>query len=362
MGRVAGTLFLIGSAMTVLGILLPHSPKVDVGGFWAMAGGTGLAALLLFHYSQRLSVRSYELCMLIASLTITLSLYFNGERHGGPSAGNQVLYVWVALYAGYFFSRRAMVAQLGVIAALYAGVLIVIHPGPVGLTRWLITVGMVSAAALIVHALKIRTDDLLERLARAARTDPLTGLLNRQAFDERLKTELARCRRNGQPLALIMADIDYFKERNDSQGHACGDAALRIVGDTARQVSRGADYAARIGGDEFAAILSGTDAEGAFLFAERMREGIRMSQETDDVPLTMSLGIAEWEADGLTPEMLSRAADEALYEAKGLGRNQTVVAQGARRRLATRATRRRSARPGSQPRQTELLPSGYQGP
>jgi diguanylate cyclase (GGDEF)-like protein len=344
MGRVAATLFLVGSAMTVLGILLPHSPEVDVGGFWVIAGGTGLVAGALFRYGQSLSPRSYECLMLVGSVTITLSLYFNGERHGGSSAGNQVLYVWIALYSGYFFSRLAMAVQLGAIAGLFAGVLLLIHPGPVGLTRWLITMGMVSAAAAIVHALKGRNDELLRRLGTAARTDSLTGLFNRQAFDERLAIELARGRRNGRATALIIADIDHFKQINDSEGHAAGDDALRIVGEMARTVSRRTDYVARIGGDEFAAILSETDTEGAFRFAERLREAIHTSEGIGDSVLTMSLGIAESGADGLTPDTLCRSADRALYEAKELGRNQAVVARGGRQKLARHARQLRAER------------------
>ena len=342
MGRVAGALFLIGSAMTVLGLVLPHSAQVDTGGFWVMGGGLAVGACALFRYGPRLSLRSYEGWMLIGSVTVTLSIYFNGERHGGPSAGNQVLYVWIALYSGYFFSRFGLIRQLVVIAGLYAAVLLVIHPGAVALTRWLITVGMVSAAGAIVHAMKLRNDELLTRLLKSARTDALTGLFNRPAYDERLKLELARGRRGGLPTALIIADIDHFKEINDRRGHAAGDAALRLVGETALRVSRSTDYFARIGGDEFAAILPDTDAEGAFLFAERLREAILVAQG-DDGSLTMSLGIAESRADGLTSDLLSRSADEALYEAKGLGRNQTVVARGARRKVAGRARQRRLA-------------------
>ena len=289
MGRVAAVLFSIGSVMTVGGILLPHSPEADVGGFWVMAAATAVGAGVLFRYAPRLSMRAYLAWMVVASVTVTLSIYFNGERHGGPSADNEVLYLWIALYSGYFFSRIAMIAQLAVIAALYAGVLVVIDPGPVGLTRWLITVGMVSAAAVIVQAMKVQNDQLLERLGDAARTDALTGLFNRQAFDERLQIELARTSRGGSSASLIIADIDHFKEINDSHGHAAGDAALRVIGETARRVSRSADYVARIGGDEFAAILPDTDAEGAFRFAERLREAIVAAVGPDEVPLTTAL-------------------------------------------------------------------------
>jgi diguanylate cyclase (GGDEF)-like protein len=355
MGRVAGTLFLIGSAMTVLGIVLPHSPRVDVNGFWVMAAGTALIAMLLLRWPGRLSTRTYGWCMLLGSLTVTLSLYFNGERHGGPSAGNQVLYIWIALYAGYFFSRAAIIAQLGAIAGLYGGVLLVIQPGAVGLTRWLITIGMVSAAASIVHVLKLRNDQLLNRLSQAARTDSLTGLVNRQGFDERLELELARGRRTGQPTALIVADIDRFKEINDQFGHAAGDAALRAVGEIAGRIARGTDTVARIGGDEFAAILPNTDAEGAFLFAERVRAAIIVSHEVNGEPLTMSLGIAESEVDGLTPDLLARSADDALYEAKELGRNQTVAGPGARENVRNRGRARRMALSSSLPARGPLI-------
>jgi diguanylate cyclase (GGDEF)-like protein len=338
MGRIAGTLFWIGTAMTVTGILLPHSPRADVEGFWAIAGATAVGGAILFACSSRLPRWSYVWWMLLGSVIVTLSLYFNGERHGAPSAGNQVLYVWIGLYAGYFFSRRALVLELVAIAVLFGGVLLVIHPGSVGLTRWMITSGMVAAAAGIVHALRLRNDELVERLSAAARTDSLTGLMNRQGFDECLARELDRSRRAGRPVALVIADVDRFKEINDRFGHAAGDVALRIVADGARRITRSADTLARIGGDEFAAILPETDAEEAFHFAERLRTEILASQRPGEAGFTLSLGIAEAERDGLTPDVLTGGADRALYEAKKLGRNQTVAGPGARAaiRLRTR--------------------------
>jgi diguanylate cyclase (GGDEF)-like protein len=348
MGRVAGWLFLIGSAMTIVGIGLPHARQADIRGFWVMAAGTALAGSLILHNSHRISRRGYEACMLVASLTITLSLYLNGERHGAPSAGNQVLYVWVALYSGHFFSRAATAVQLSAITVFYAVVLFLDHSGSVALTRWVITVGMVTAAAVIVQYLKLHNDELLERLAAAARTDSLTGLANRQGFDEAIERELARARRTGRPTTLIIADIDHFKDINDRVGHAAGDAALRVVGATARKIARTTDTAARIGGDEFAIILPDTDAEGAFLFAERMRKGVMNPSPHQHDSLTMSLGIAESDVDGRAPDPLIRAADRALYQAKELGRNQTVAASGARERTRDRTTRVRLASAPSQ--------------
>jgi diguanylate cyclase (GGDEF)-like protein len=330
MARVAGTLFLLGSALSVAGILLPHSPKAEVLGFWSIALATAVIAVPLLRYGHRLPEGAYQWVMLLGSLIVTLSLYFNGERLGGASAGNQVLYIWIALYSGYYFSRRWMIAQLCAIAGLYAGVLVLIAPGPVALTRWLITAGMVSTAAVLVHVLSTRNGELLERLSTAARTDSLTSLVNRQGFDERLELELAKGRRTGRPTALIVADIDHFKAINDRFGHAAGDAALQVVAETAGGAARLTDTVARMGGDEFAVILPDTDAEGAFAFAERVREEILAAQEASELPITMSLGIAESDVDGLTPAILTGSADKALYLAKSLGRNQVVAAAGAR--------------------------------
>lgn len=337
MGRVAGALFSIGAAMTIGGVLLPHSPEADVSGFWLLAAGTGPVGLLLVSYARHIPESVYRWVMLLGSVIVTLSLYLNGERHGGPSAGNQVLYVWVALYSGYFFSRAAAAVQLGAIAAMYGGVLQLIDPGPVLVTRWLITVGMVTAAAAIVHVLKQRNDQLLGRLSMAVRTDALTGLVNRQGFDERLEHALSSDRRTGLQTALIIADLDHFKAINDLLGHAAGDAALRTVGQTALSVARGTDTVARMGGDEFAVILPDTDAAGAYAFAERVREAVIGSNWGEPTPLTMSFGIAESRTDGLQPDVLTRSADRALYLAKELGRNQTVVATGARESLRAAA-------------------------
>jgi diguanylate cyclase (GGDEF)-like protein len=325
MGHVAGVLFAFGAVTTIAAILLPHSAQADVSGFWALAAGTALGALLLLWLAERLPEPAYQGVMLLGTTIVSLSLYFNGERHGGPSADNEVLYLWVALYAGYFFTRTQMLVQLAAIGAAYAGALLAIHPGQIGFTRWLITVGMVSVAAGLVHLLKLRNEQLVARLFRAARTDLLTGLANRQGFNERLELELARGRRTGCPMALLLADIDGFKELNDRLGHPAGDVALSEVGAVARAVGRTIDTMARIGGDEFAAILPDTDAGGAFDLAERLRSEVAELRGVRDEPLTMSFGVVEFPLHGASAESLIRAADSALYQAKRLGRNRSVV-------------------------------------
>jgi len=328
MGWVAGTLYLIGAAVTVLAVLLPHSPRANVDAFWIMAVGVAAAAAVLLATAGRVPVGFYVAAMLLASVTITLALYFNGERLGGPSAGNEVLYVWVALYSGYFFSRRVLAAQLAALGGLYAGALALNHAGSVGPTRWLITMGMVCTAATLVHVLRLRNQRLVEQLHVAARTDTLTGLPNRQGFDELLERELARARRSGGRTSLIVADLDRFKDINDGFGHPAGDAALRGVGALARDVGRGSDVMARIGGDEFAAVLPDTGADGALAYVEQLRDAVTGLSDPGGRALTMSFGIVEAEAGEVSATALVHAADQALYRAKRLGKNQSIVTRG----------------------------------
>ncbi|MHB8233051.1 MAG: GGDEF domain-containing protein [Solirubrobacteraceae bacterium] len=324
MRRVAGLLYLIGFATTIAAMLLPHSPQADLLGFAWLAGAMALIALLLLAYPRRLPFAAYQAAMFAGTIIVSLTLYFNGERLGGPAADNEVLYLWIALYAGYFFNRRQVLAQLVVLAGCYAGVLATIHPGQVGVTRWLITIGMVSTAATVVHTLKLHNDRLLARLSLAVHTDALTGLINRLGFDDSLRRELTRSGRTGNSLALIVADLDNFKGLNDRLGHPAGDAALRAVGEVSLGLGRAGDTMARIGGDEFAAILPDTDAEGAYAFAERLRIAIGELRGLE-APLTISFGVAVARSGDRSPEALIRAADRALYEAKALGRDRSVI-------------------------------------
>jgi diguanylate cyclase (GGDEF)-like protein len=332
MGLVAGWLFLAGSALCVLAMLLPHSPKVDGAAVWVEAGATALAALPLLVWPQRLPRQIYPWVMLLATAVITVTMYFNGERLGAPSSGTQVYYVWVALYAGYFFSRSQIAAQLVAIAVLYAAILSVVDVGSVAPTRWLLTVAMASGCAGLVYVLKHRNDQLVARLQAAVRRDPLTGIANRQAFDERLAHELAVSRRTGQPTAIVLLDIDRFKQINDRHGHVSGDDVLRTVATIAARSLRETDLVARLGGDEFAAILPGASTEHAYQAGERVRLAVldALSAEAGAVRFTISVGVADSEDAGEVPDELVSSADHALYSAKRSGRNRTARAAGMR--------------------------------
>jgi diguanylate cyclase (GGDEF)-like protein len=171
---------------------------------------------------------------------------------------------------------------------------------------------------------------LQEQLRDLALRDALTGLSNRAAILAALEQELVRSRRAAAPLGILLADIDHFKHVNDSHGHLAGDAVLRAVSARLREVVRPYDAVGRFGGEEFLLVLPGCDSRTAATLAERLRCHVAVAPvETEGVsiPVTLSLGVAAWAEGGPADSVaLLRAADEALYRAKGAGRNRVALA------------------------------------
>jgi diguanylate cyclase (GGDEF)-like protein len=163
---------------------------------------------------------------------------------------------------------------------------------------------------------------------RQAQTDELTDLANRRRFMSALEQEIARTSRFATPLSLVLFDLDRFKRVNDHCGHQVGDLVLRRTADTVRTRIRETDLAARIGGEEFAILLPGSDAAGAVTFAEYLRLDIRREVAVEGVrwPTTASFGVAEFRK-GMSGETLVGAADGALYQAKAEGRDRVCTAR-----------------------------------
>lgn len=194
----------------------------------------------------------------------------------------------------------------------------------------------VSTAALqgAAHSLAVFVDisrrkEMETRLAELAHTDPLTGLVNRTRFFDAAGTEIRRAQRRGPLPSVIMLDIDHFKQINDTCGHEAGDLALRRVAALCRTLLRCQDLAARLGGEEFALLLPGTDLRGALNLAERLRravEGLRL--DGHPASMTVSLGVAEVRLGENTVNAALVRADKAMYEAKLGGRNKAVLWSG----------------------------------
>jgi diguanylate cyclase (GGDEF)-like protein len=174
---------------------------------------------------------------------------------------------------------------------------------------------------------------LFEQTERLATTDGLTGLTNHRAFQVRLDEHLAQALRYGKKLSLLLCDIDHFKSVNDLHGHPTGDLVLKGVAKTLSREARATDVVARYGGEEFAVVMPETDAEGALVIAERIRDRVaKVVFDADRGPLrvTLSLGIATFPEDASAKPDLVERADACLYHAKRTGRNRSVAASSLR--------------------------------
>jgi diguanylate cyclase (GGDEF)-like protein len=169
--------------------------------------------------------------------------------------------------------------------------------------------------------------------------DGLTGLLNRRAFEDRWVGEVARARRYGRPISVAAIDIDYFKQFNDTHGHAAGDIALQWIARVIRGQVRGGDFVARMGGEEFVVALPETNTAAAMRVAELLREAVAgnpvpIPGHREPVPVSVSIGVASWPDHGGEVTRLLDRADDRLYEAKLAGRDQV---KGPQQRISREA-------------------------
>jgi diguanylate cyclase (GGDEF)-like protein len=214
----------------------------------------------------------------------------------------------------------------------------------------------VFSASVVLAMMLLDVAAVYERLARLARVDSLTSLQNRRAYEEHFELTFNNARRHNASIGLLFIDVDFFKEYNDSFGHAAGDECLRRVAATMRGcATRPLDLVARFGGEEFVAVLPETTLEGLHLVAERMRsgvEGLRTAQDGSEIaPVTISIGIGFAEnARNVERAALFEAADRALYSAKDRGRNRVV--------LGTLEAGPRATKPGSASFEGEPVPQG----
>jgi diguanylate cyclase (GGDEF)-like protein/putative nucleotidyltransferase with HDIG domain len=319
MAKFAAALFAAGGAMGILTAVLPHDAAMREAGILATSATALLAAAGIHAGRERLTVRSLEALVALGTVLISGAIYFAGA----VTTTYAWFYLWVVLYAAYFFGHARAGLQLVLVGLSYALILLTKPSVHGALESWLVAMGTLTMAAVLFGIVRDRVALLLERLGEAATTDTLTGIANRRGFANQFELELERGERSGEPFGLIVGDLDHFKQINDRFGHHAGDEVLEAVARVLSSRARRIDTVARIGGEEFALLLPSTDARGAFMLAETLRAAVRESPRARG--LTISFGVTSFPADGRTVTGLLRRADESLYAAKALGRDRAVI-------------------------------------
>ncbi len=302
-----------GAALGVVSVILP--PRAAGSDAIVMVTIAIAATLGLAMMRSRFSLPEWALGAAFATGTVLITLgTYEGGTHSAGTDDNEMFYVWICLLAFNFLSFRHALAQLAFIAVAYT-LLLVDAPLTVAVNRWLISVMTLLVAGLLVHGLRSKRERLVSELSEQARTDGLTGLLNRTSLEERAELELARGRRHGTPVSLIVVDLDGFKAFNDTRGHPAGDELLRAVADGLRRETRQVDALSRPGGDEFAVLLPGASLRDAELVAHRL---CLIGSTLAKPRATLSVGVAESTGDD-DFDALWHSADAAMYEAKRAG-------------------------------------------
>ena len=288
-----------------------------------------LAPLLLvagaFAFAERRMERSARPEYLIFAVWVCSQVTIAGAVALSGGAGNPAM-AWFAIPVVTLsarFSMRGVVWGVGVTLALMAAVALGVDAPAVfdNPTLLVAPIALVIAVGMLSTAL-MRSD--MEHRTEAV-VDPLTGMLNRKALTTRTVELAQQSRVSGEPVGVIVGDLDRFKSINDSFGHSTGDAVLRDVAYVLRKQLRAFDLVYRVGGEEFLVLLPGADIEGSLTRAETLRTAIADTPMAADVRLTMSFGVSA-SAPGaeFTYENVFAEADAALYEAKRGGRDKVV--------------------------------------
>jgi diguanylate cyclase (GGDEF)-like protein/putative nucleotidyltransferase with HDIG domain len=337
MARTAALLAGAAAVVCLVGVFVPGEAQLDDDVLLAAASAAALLGALLLIVYDRIPRWAFHPIVFLGTAISTAAAY----GWGSESAYGPLPFVWVTLLAFYFFTRGAALVHLALMAVGYALALGLEDPPENPLDGWVATVVTLLVTGLFVSVVRDRLSRLIGRLRDAAHRDPLTDLLNRRGFQSVFDMELERARRADQPLSLIVGDLDRFKRVNDAYGHAVGDRVLKRVADAMNGAKRGFDTAARVGGEEFAILAPDCDEHGAYMLAERVRAAVHeaASEQHEESDLTISFGISTFPLHGQSADGLLRTADQALYAAKRLGRNRSVISSAEVPGVLARASR-----------------------
>lgn len=312
--------FTVSAVSAIATVLLPDEDPSDHRALFVMAVllMANTAILLAGRRLPRRAVIFFGITTAVLATSATVAV-------ARPLAMAPLYYVYPAMTSAYFCGRRCAVTHLLLINVTFA-VALVFSDVSAKIALYFMTIPVYTVVNLVLRLIVTRADDLREELRRVAATDVLTGLPNRRAFTAAFEREIARAGRIGVPLSLVLFDLDHFKAVNDRFGHAAGDDALQRFGEILTAESRPGDLVARLGGEEFTAVLFDCDAEGARGWAERVAARLRDESERQEIPLTTSAGVISVDGADATLDRMLIGADSALYAAKAAGRRRVELA------------------------------------
>jgi diguanylate cyclase (GGDEF)-like protein len=319
--RALMALYAIAAGTLGVTLLTPDSDTSD-------HAGIGIVALLMLLVAVVLKAwRRPPIPLLLACFPLGTFAVTALVAVAKPIALIPMFYIWPVVVAAYFLHRRDVLAMFALTAVGFGVALLVWVEPDARMIQWVSVVVATAVLAGLVVALKEGLDTTLSRLRVLATRDPLTGALNRRAFAEALDAAVARAARGDGTCSVAILDVDHFKDINDAFGHATGDLALQHLTSVLESRTRRGDVVGRLGGEEFAIVLAGTDGPGAETYAESLRAALAdASEDTTLPPFTVSIGVAELIGGETSSEPMVSAADRALYAAKAAGRNRTVLA------------------------------------
>ncbi|WP_143556789.1 GGDEF domain-containing protein [Sanguibacter antarcticus] len=274
-------------------------------------------ALVLVKHPRCLLVEGGALwSILLLSLLTALS---------DPLGTAPFFFVWPVIVTAYFFRPRELALTYGWMLLGLAVGLGFNESCDLKVDMFIGTAATVGMLAGLVSMMTHQQRRLRRALAEAAETDPLTGLLNRRAFNPRLDVLVEEAGTNSSGLSVVMVDLDRFKDVNDQHGHLVGDRALSTVAELLQSLTRSGDLVSRFGGEEFAVALPGADARAAVAFTSRLARSLAQTPVVEGLVLAASAGIATMSPARESSHVLLQRADAALYAAKDGGRGRAAV-------------------------------------
>ena len=315
----------VAIAGVMVGIGLTDAFPSNRPAIFAVAGGAaGLVVVLHELLPRRWRGRIAIGFEILAALGLASGLVW---LTGGAASPFVFTYHLVAVAAALTLGSRLAIVVAAAASLAYLGQLALASVGGANdeLLRVGINLGSLWLLAYLAGVYASAERRVRARVLELSQSDPLTGLYNRGQLFPKLEQEVQRTRRSGRGFCLLMVDLDGLKAINDSMGHLRGDEVLRAVGRVIAGSIRGVDAAYRYGGDEFLILLPETEFVGAYVVAEKIREGVEeigTSLASDEATTSVSIGLVSHPEDGWSTEELMIAADRAMYQAKSLGKNQ----------------------------------------